>query len=106
MGPDRITLEMFDKLTSLAALALTESEKEYLRAELNHQLAAVRELSEIPLEEDILPTLHGLAIPPKPSRPDVSDAFPEPGKIVAQAPESEEGMFAVPDVAHRKSEEE
>ena len=46
MLPEKITREMFDKLVSLAALELDEEESEYLRTELNHQLAAVKELSE------------------------------------------------------------
>ena len=53
MSLDRISPELFDKLTSLAALSLSPAEREYLRGELNHQLAAVKELSEIPLDETI-----------------------------------------------------
>ncbi len=44
MTPDSITPEMFAKLVTLAALELTPEESEYLRTELNHQLAAVKEL--------------------------------------------------------------
>jgi len=99
MSLDRISPELFDKLTSLAALSLSPAEREYLRGELNHQLAAVKELSEIPLDESIEPSLHGLDCPPKPPRPDHWQRFPQPDQILAQAPESEDGMFAVPDVA-------
>ena len=55
MKPDSITPELFAKLVTLAALELTPEESEYLRTELNHQLAAVQELSEIQLAEGVRP---------------------------------------------------
>ncbi len=76
MLPEKITREMFDKLVALAALELDEEESEYLRTELNHQLAAVKELSEIPIDEDIEPSLHGINCQGNPPRPDEWQPFP------------------------------
>jgi aspartyl-tRNA(Asn)/glutamyl-tRNA(Gln) amidotransferase subunit C len=89
MGPEKITPELFDKLVALAALGLEEGEAEYLREELNHQLAAVKELSEIQVDPDIEEKPHGL---------DCLGADPRE-KILALAPETQDGMIAVPDVA-------
>lgn len=99
MTPEKITPELFEKLVELAQFALDPSEKDYLRQELNHQLAAVKELSEIPLDADISPTTHGLEVAGADPRPDVWAAFPRPEAIIALAPESEDNMVAVPDVA-------
>ena len=99
MTPEKITPELFDKLLELAQIGLNPSEKEYLRQELNHQLAAVKELSEIPLDENISPTTHGLEVVGADPRPDVWVPFPRSDAIIALAPESEDNMIAVPDVA-------
>ena len=99
MTPERITPELFDKLVELAQFALNPSEKEYLRQELNHQLAAVKELSEIPLDSDIAATTHGIEVEGAAPRQDVWNAFADPQAIVALAPESEDGLVVVPDVA-------
>ena len=106
MSLDQITPEMFEKLTDLAALSLRDDEKEYLRGELNHQLAAVKELSEIALEDSIEPTLHGIDVQGNEPRADLWFPFADPALIVALAPESEDGQFAVPDVAHLESKGE
>ena len=99
MTPEKITPELFDKLVELAQFALDPSEKEYLRQELSHQLAAVKELSEIPLDPEIKATTHGLEVYGADPRPDVWAPFPRPAAIIALAPESEDHMVAVPDVA-------
>ncbi|MFZ3150152.1 MAG: Asp-tRNA(Asn)/Glu-tRNA(Gln) amidotransferase subunit GatC [Anaerolineaceae bacterium] len=102
--PDTITPEMFEKLANLAALELDHSESEYLRTELNHQLAAVKELSEIQLDDSVVPSLHGINCQGKPPREDVWKPFQNPEEIIALAPESEDGMVAVPDVARADQE--
>jgi len=99
MLPEKITREMFDKLVSLAALELDEEESEYLRTELNHQLAAVKELSEIPIDEDVQPSLHGIECQGNPPRPDEWQPFPDPDAILALAPEREGRYFVVPEIA-------
>jgi len=106
MLPEKITREMFDKLVSLAALELDEEESEYLRTELNHQLAAVKELSEIPIDEDIQPSLHGIDCQGNPPRPDEWQPFPDPDAILALAPEREGRYFVVPEIAQLREEGE
>ena len=106
MLPEKITREMFDKLVSLAALELDEEESEYLRTELNHQLAAVKELSEIPIDEDVQPSLHGIECQGHPPRPDEWQPFPDPDAILALAPEREGRYFVVPEIAQLSEEEQ
>ncbi len=104
MLPERITREMFDKLVSLAALELDEEESEYLRTELNHQLAAVKELSEIPIDENIAPSLHGINCQGNPPRPDEWQPFPDPDAILGLAPETHGRYFVVPEIAQLSQE--
>ena len=104
MLPEKITREMFDKLVSLAALELDEEESEYLRTELNHQLAAVKELSEIPIDEDVQPSLHGIECQGNPPRPDEWQPFPDPDAILALAPERDGRYFVVPEIAQLSEE--
>ena len=104
MLPEKITREMFDKLVSLAALELDEEESEYLRTELNHQLAAVKELSEIPIDENIAPSLHGIECQGNPPRPDEWQPFPDPDAILGLAPETRGRYFVVPEIAQLSQE--
>jgi len=106
MLPEKITREMFDKLVSLAALELDEEESEYLRTELNHQLAAVKELSEIPIDEDIAPSLHGIDCQGNPPRPDEWQPFPDPDAILGLAPETRGRYFVVPEIAQISEEKQ
>lgn len=99
MTLEKITPELFEKLVELAQFSLDPAESEYLRGELNHQLAAVKELSEILIDESIAPTTHGLEVDGALPRADEWKLYPDPASIVALAPESEEGLIAVPDVA-------
>ena len=62
MTLEKITSELFEKLVELAQFSLDPAESEYLRSELNHQLAAVKELSEIPIDVAVAPTTHGLEV--------------------------------------------
>lgn len=102
MTPEKITPELFEKLVELAQFALDPSEKEYLRQELNHQLAAVKELSEIPLNPEITATTHGIDVQGAAPRPDVWTPYPLYADIVSLAPESEDNMIAVPDIASNR----
>ncbi len=99
MTLEKITSELFEKLVELAQFSLDPAESEYLRDELNHQLAAVKELSEIPIDVAVAPTTHGLEVEGAAPRADEWKLYPNPDSIIALAPESEEGMIAVPDVA-------
>ena len=102
MTVKRITPALFDKLVRLAALELTNEETTYLFEEMNHQLASVETLNQIPIPEDIQPSLHGVEPGGAGLRPDRWQPFQDPERIVALAPESEDGMIAVPDVRGAK----
>jgi aspartyl-tRNA(Asn)/glutamyl-tRNA(Gln) amidotransferase subunit C len=100
---EQITPEVFQYMVALAALELGEEEAEYLRRELNNQLKVIHELEAIPLDSSIKPTSHGVPYTPEirpPARPDEWIPYPDPGDIIAQAPETEDGCVVVPDVAH------
>jgi aspartyl/glutamyl-tRNA(Asn/Gln) amidotransferase C subunit len=100
---EKITREVFDKMVELAALELSDEEAEYLRRELNNQLTAVEELAAIPLNDGVLPAAHGVPYTDETSphvREDKHDLFKNPQEILAQAPDSQDGYFVVPDIPH------
>lgn len=102
MSLQHITPKLFEKLVGLAALELTEEERAYLFEEMNHQLASVESLRQIQIPEGTTPSLHGLQPEGGAPRADEWKAFTKPKQIVALAPESEDGMIAVPDVKGAK----
>lgn len=102
MKPQTITPELFHKLVGLAALELISAEGAYLLTEMNHQLSSVNALLQVPLEDGIQPTLHGIECQGAGPRADAWQPFPTPSEILAGAPKSEDGMFAVPDVKGAK----
>lgn len=98
-----ITPELFEHLVELAALKLTPEESQYLREQLNGQLKAIHELERIPLSDEVPPAAHGVTFAPgtRPAlRADDPVRSPYAEKILAQAPETEDGYFAVPDIPH------
>jgi len=98
-----ITPEIFEHLVRLAALELNPQEAEYLRQQLNNQLKAIHELEAIPLDAGTAITSHGVPYTPEITPPTRSDEWqpdPAPEKILAQAPESEEGYIVVPEIPH------
>ncbi len=102
MSISKISPELFHKLVGFAALELIAMEGVYLLTEMNHQLSSVNALLQVPLEDDVQPTLHGIECQGAGPRADVWQPFPTPSKILAGAPETEDGMFAVPDVKGAK----
>lgn len=103
---EEITPELFARLVELAALELTPDEGEYLRKQLNGQLKAIAELERIPIPDDVPPAAHGIIFPPA-IRPSLRDDVPHTNaalaeKILAQAPEVDEGYFIVPEIPHKK----
>ncbi len=100
---DGIKPELFDHLVDLAALKLDEDEADYLRSELNKQLQAIEELAAIPLDGDTPATSHGVPYP-KAIRPEIradeTIDCEESDDILAQAPESDQRYFVVPDIPH------
>jgi aspartyl-tRNA(Asn)/glutamyl-tRNA(Gln) amidotransferase subunit C len=100
---DEINPETFEHLVELAALELDAMQSEYLRRQLNNQLKAIHELEAIPLDDSVPPARHGVPFPveisPAP-RPDTWQPYPDPGEILAQAPEFEDGYIIVPEIPH------
>ena len=98
-----ITPEVFNHLVQLAALELDNRQAVYLRSELNKQLASIRELEAIKLDESLPLASHGVPYPPenKPElREDEWEICPEAKAITAQAPQFEDGYIIVPDIPH------
>jgi aspartyl-tRNA(Asn)/glutamyl-tRNA(Gln) amidotransferase subunit C len=102
--PDEITPDLFNHLVQLAALELNPEESEYLRKEMNNQLRSIRELAAIPLDSDLPIEPHGIPYSevntPK-TRLDEWFAYPAPEKLLAQAPETDEGYIVVPEIPHK-----
>ncbi len=100
---EAITREIFNHLVQLAALELSPEDAEYIRGELNKQLKAIHELEAIPLQDETPSASHGVAYTPAISPAIRSDEWrphPDPGEILAQAPETDEGYIVVPEIPH------
>ena len=101
--PEKITKEVFDHLVDLAALELTEDEAEYLLDQLNNQLSSIKELSQIQVDDNVLPAAHGVPYTSELSagvRKDEIKKFPFPDDILKGAPHEEDRYFIVPGVKH------
>ena len=105
--PDEITPETFNHLVELAALELSPEEVEYLRRELNNQLAAIHQLENIPLAAGTEVTSHGVPytdeIRPEP-RADDWEPYPDPDAILDQAPETDDRYVVAPEIPHEELE--
>lgn len=98
-----ISQELFEHLVHLAALQLEPEEAAYLLHQLNQQLKAIEELQAIPVDPETPIASHGVPYPPEisqPGRADVWQAHPNPGEIIEQAPETDEGYIIVPEIPH------
>jgi aspartyl-tRNA(Asn)/glutamyl-tRNA(Gln) amidotransferase subunit C len=105
--PDEITPEIFKYLVNLASFELEPENQEYLRQQLNHQLRSIHELAEIPLSDDIPPSLHGVEYPRErqpPIREDNPNPFRAIEKLTSQVPQFEDGYVVVPDIPHQTLE--
>jgi aspartyl-tRNA(Asn)/glutamyl-tRNA(Gln) amidotransferase subunit C len=104
---DEITPEVFAHLVELAELELEPEEADYLRAQLNGQLRAIREMAAISIDPETPVTSHGVpyndAIRP-PLREDRIVRFEDSDAILAEAPETENGYLVVPDIPHAELE--
>jgi aspartyl/glutamyl-tRNA(Asn/Gln) amidotransferase C subunit len=101
---DEISPELFEHLAELAALELDAGESEYLRRQLNNQLKAIHELETIPLDPSTPVASHGVSYTPaiSPSiRADEAASYPDPARLLACAPETDDGYIVVPDIPHQ-----
>ncbi|MFN2302557.1 MAG: aspartyl/glutamyl-tRNA amidotransferase subunit C [Anaerolineales bacterium] len=100
---DEINPELFERLVALAAFAFDPHEAEYLRRELNNQLNAIHQLEAVPVDADTPLASHGVPYTARtspPLREDVWEPCNNPGDILAQAPQVENGYIVVPDIPH------
>ena len=105
--PDKISEELFNHLVELAALELSASEAEYLRAQMNNQLKAIDELAAIPIPEGTPLAAHGVPYPADRRadlRHDEPILAPEAQQILKNAPETDDGYFVVPEIPHEQLE--
>jgi aspartyl/glutamyl-tRNA(Asn/Gln) amidotransferase C subunit len=105
--PEEISPELFNHLVDLAALELAPEEGEYLRRQMNNQLQAIHELGAIPLNAELAAASHGITYSKDMSAPIRKDDWipnPDPGKLLQQAPETDDGYIIVPEIPHKELE--
>ena len=103
VSQEKITREIFDHLVDLAEFKLDEKESQYLLKEMNAQLGAIGQLAAIEIEDGLPPVSRGVPYPPErkqPLRDDKEVPFDDSARIIAQAPELEDGYIVVPDIPH------
>jgi aspartyl-tRNA(Asn)/glutamyl-tRNA(Gln) amidotransferase subunit C len=83
-----------DHVARLARLALSEDERERMRAELSGILEHAEVIQSLDLD-DVPPTSHTVRLV-NVFRPDEVRASLDPGVALANAPEAEDGRFKVP----------
>jgi aspartyl/glutamyl-tRNA(Asn/Gln) amidotransferase C subunit len=104
---EKITREIFDHLVELAALELKDDETEYIRNELNNQLAAIDELAAIEIPEGTIAASHGVPYTKLSSqalRRDQWERCEDADEILGQAPEHASRYIIVPDIPHTSLE--
>lgn len=104
---EEITPELFNHLVELAALELSPDESQYLRVQMNNQLKSINELAAIRIDSEIDIASHGVKFTREISadnRPDDWIPFPNPDKLLAQAPDVDEGYIIVPEIPHKDLE--
>ncbi|MGB5811952.1 MAG: Asp-tRNA(Asn)/Glu-tRNA(Gln) amidotransferase subunit GatC [Polyangiales bacterium] len=94
MSEPKITLEEVLRVATLARLELSHDEAQEMQAQLDSILGYIAELDALDVS-DVEPTFHAIPMD-APLRPDVPVPCSDRDEILAQAPESEAGGFAVP----------
>jgi aspartyl-tRNA(Asn)/glutamyl-tRNA(Gln) amidotransferase subunit C len=94
MADARITLEQVFHVAKLARLTLSEDEARQMQKQLDAILGYMEGLDELDVS-DVPPTFHSIPMT-APLRPDVPHRCSDRSEILAQAPASEAGGFAVP----------
>jgi len=100
---EKITQDLFNHLVELAALELDSGESEYIRRELNKQLAAIEELAAIDIPPGTEPASHGVPYTDEISqdlRSDTWSACDDNEAILSQAPQHKDRYIIVPDIPH------
>jgi len=94
MADAKITLAQVLHVAKLARLRLSEEEARQMQRQLDAILGYMEGLDELDVSE-VPPTFHSIPMD-APMRRDVPEPCSDRSEILAQAPESEEGGFAVP----------
>ena len=94
MADARITLEQVLHVAKLARLTLSGEEARQMQEQLDAILGYMEGLDELDVSE-VPPTLHSIPMD-APMRPDVPARCSDRAEILAQAPQTEAGGFAVP----------
>ena len=94
MADAKITLELVLHVAKLVRLTLSEEEGRQMQKQLDAILGYMEELDELDVS-GVAPTFHSIPMD-APLRPDVPQRCSDRSEILAQAPESEAGGFAVP----------
>ena len=102
---EEINSQVFDHLVSLAALKLTSQEAEYLRGQMNQQLQVIHEMEQIPIEEELEISSHGVALTPANSsglREDEIDPLKPKLNLEKIAHDVKDNFIIVPEIPHHK----
>jgi len=104
---EAISQDVFDHLVALAQFELSVEEAEYLRRELNGQMASIRQLGAIEVDEDVPIASHGVPYQDD-VRPGIREDEIKPSgladAILDGAPEQEDRYIVVPDIPHEELE--
>lgn len=94
MTEPKITLDEVLRVARLARLQLSDEEARQMQAELDSILGYLEELDVLDIS-DVEPTFHSIPMD-APLRPDLPVPCSDRSEILAEAPASEAGAFAVP----------
>ncbi|MEM7434640.1 MAG: Asp-tRNA(Asn)/Glu-tRNA(Gln) amidotransferase subunit GatC [Myxococcota bacterium] len=94
MREPKITLEEVQRVAKLARMKLSEDELNEMQAQLDSILGYIAELDALDVT-DVEPTFHSVPID-APLRADIPEPCSDRAELLAEAPQSEAGGFAVP----------
>ncbi|MEM7137905.1 MAG: Asp-tRNA(Asn)/Glu-tRNA(Gln) amidotransferase subunit GatC [Myxococcota bacterium] len=94
MREPKITLEEVQRVAKLARMKLSEDEVREMQAQLDSILGYIAELDALDVT-DVEPTFHSVPID-APLRADIPASCSDRAELLAEAPQSEAGGFAVP----------
>lgn len=94
MSDPRITLDEVERVARLARMKLSAEEAEEMQAQLDSILGYIAELDALDVSR-VEPTFHSIPMD-APLRPDIPAPCSDRAEVLAEAPESDSGGFAVP----------
>lgn len=94
MGDPKITLDEVQRVAKLARMKLSTDEANEMQAQLDSILGYIAELDALDVS-NVEPTFHSIPMD-APLRPDIPVPCSDRAEVLAEAPESDAGGFAVP----------